>query len=412
MSARTTNRPEATVRPFLFENVSGEEIPAFAAMQMVGDPKGYAQYLLSDPQTSVFEKESHKIFGPPTLFDNELKLFCSKPTSTSEFFQDASRIAFNGPAPVAKGGSGRCHWDQFPAKSLVTNGAIHSVSASLKVVRDSWALKPIGSPSGAFKGLLALEERVSATEGIAIINKPAYPPQKNPLWATGTWKTESKPNDPFPLKITRSGTDATGYHYDSGLAIGSLPSLRLLVPGTYTIRLEGVVERADGTPESLTSVPYRIALVPWSGNAGIGSSQIWSVVGSQIPFARENLARVLISTGPDVYVMETHQFRLVDSFRVTKPVYIIGLQQTLSPFVKAQGTFSVEYNYQQGVSDRFVFNESYFGNWYQNGLFGGYGGYGYFGYGGYGYYGYQNYLFNGVKLRPGGASEYFSTYAS
>lgn len=337
--SRLPSVPEAFHRPFLFKNVSGETIPPFAAMQLVGDPEKWDMTIIDDPNTGEWEKSAHKMVGAQAFFDNEILLFCDKPGIVSELLQDASLIAFNGASPVDKDQKGRCTWGQYPVRAKTSTIVASGLYTNLAVARNTWELSHINSSRGSFRGVLSLEgKEKEAKDRVSFVNVGGLPPTRNPLFVKGVWSTGENPLDQIKFEVTTVGDDAElAYDLRDG-------GLGLAAPGVYQFNIDGIVSTNNLPSTEIDTVPYRIAFEKETDSYGEGFSQIWiPALEGEPEYAKSTLERY----GPvENYQYRQHYFRMNEIIGVKKSVYRPALRQTASPFIKASGQFSVTYNYQ------------------------------------------------------------------
>lgn len=366
-------------RTYMFKNVSKERIPPYAVMQIVSDPDKWDQAYLADKNVATFSKELHRVRGGQSFFDNQLMLFCDKPSILTEFMQDSSTMAFNGPTAVEPGAKGACSWMEYPFLARSYSNVGSDQYDTYYAVRDKWAFTKASSKKGAYVGVQQLRDELKLPKDglVGMFNLSSTAPSFFPRLAQGTWSL-SGTQGPNPLIVTSMNTEAGESAYSASIVYDSKPTLTLLVPGIYDFEYTGKIE-VKNPPNGLTVVPYRIAPVGYyaegKNRQGSGATILWNPEsdGNQ-RYASRTLTKRPVETGGPPVLWEYNEFTLVDKFVVTRPVWFQGIQQTSSPYVQASGKWSVSYKYDLRDSAQVL---ALGGDALGFGEFGGYGGFGY-----------------------------------
>ena len=378
MNGLSSGRSDAK-KTYLFKNVSKERIPPYAVMQIVTDPDKWDQAYLDDKNVAKFSKELHRVRGNQSFFDNQLMLFCDKPSILTEFMQDSSTMAFNGPTAVEPGAKGACSWMQYPFLARSVSSVFSDQYDTYYATRDSWAFAGASSKKGAYVGVQQLRDELKLPKDgvVGMFNISSTPPSFFPRFAKGTWSVSGN-QGPNPLNVTALNTEEAESGFSASIVYDSKPTLTLLVPGIYDFEYTGTVE-VKNPPNGLNVVPYRIAPVGYyaegQNRQGSGSTILWAPEpdGNQLYASRSLRKRPIVADGPPV-LWETNEFTLVDKFVVTRPVWFQGIQQTASPYVQAKGYWQVSYKYDLRDTAQVL---ALGGGALGFGEFGGYGGWGY-----------------------------------
>ena len=408
LTARST---EVAQRSYPFQNVSGEKIPPFAAMQVVGDPKNWKAFA-SDPNNDVVDISFKKIENIATTnqFDNGLQLWCDKPSAVSELFQDHSMIAFNGDSEVGVDSGGRCFFGEYPTRALIR--FVPSLNSSYAPKSGSWYLHQILGRYGTYRAFCDTQQRVTVpVDGkdyeTRVVNITTHHNLKLRPAVLGQFGLDA--NLPGTLNIESSAyqilTD-DGEQFANDLAFGKLPSLTMRVNAKYTFSITAFF-RVQNPPAEAVQIPIQWGITPYSRSdqdkfksdfyefdpdTGRHSYPIWYVQKFKKVDGVVSPINVGETLDPDAEVRwASMRIFYYDRLSVSKAPTTVNVQQFSSPYVQGNGSFQSMMEYDRIGSD--IYEE-----------IAGFNGYGYGAYsnGGYGYWGYNPYNPYNLQELPSG----------
>lgn len=342
-------------RSYPFINVSGEKIPPFAAMQIVGDPVGWKDYVARTDVQSV-DKAFKKIANLSTnQFDNGMQLFCDKPSEVSELFQDASLIAFNSDSEVGIGSGGRCFYSEYPARAAIDG--LPSLTNSFAVKSGAWYLRTVSGTYGAFRAFCDTQQRVSVkTVGsgggvtqIRVANVTAYRNARYSPNGNGSWFVRGVNHIPITNFVNQSNA-ANGLPFADSVVFGTNPTLTLRIAGSYLFTF-GADVQVLAPPLGVNVIPFRIGVEPYQEadrdkfNSSTYTSRTlypsWKMQkyikldnGDARPLGTSEVP----ASGKEVRWARC-KFVYTDQFNVSSGPARLVMWQDLSPYVYGEGSF-------------------------------------------------------------------------
>jgi hypothetical protein len=390
-----TNRStEVAQRSYPFINVSGEKIPPFAAMQIVGDPKNWKAFV-ADPSNDEVDKSFKKIedISRTTQFDNGMQLWCDKPSAVTELFQDHSMVAFNGDSEVGIDDGGRCFFGEYPTRALIRHTP--SLRFSYAPLSGSWYLHPIYGRFGAFRAFCDTEQRVSVPAGgknyeTRVANITTHSNLKLKPGVTGQFELDEN-----ELKILSVGAGmyelySDGDYFSDNMAYGRSPTLTMRVNTAYSFAINAFI-KVKNPPENATLIPVQMGIVPFqSGDQGRYKSEfydngysttypVWylqkfkKVDGVVSPIVADEE----LDSGTEV---RWARIKIIyfDRLIVSKAPAKISIQQVSSPYSQGSGDFTSQMEYDRiGIDIYDQVSAGFQGNYYGvfNGTYGYHSGY-------------------------------------
>lgn len=391
---QTSVSPDVQKRSVPFVNVSGEKVPPFACMQIVDDPKRWKASLSAIP--SEFGKGVFKFnqLGSSGQFANAVSVFCDKPSVASEYYQDPTMMLFNGDSEVAKDGTGRGFYWEYPIRALC-GGQPKGIS-SWAVSRDRWYLQEVNGWFGGFRSVFNgggqivdadFRENGVVTPYQARVYNVVPNVQRTRVIprAEGTFNIAGIGK----FTLARTAISTYGWYTPGGLGIDgiytSTPSLTLNTEGEYIIAMQAVFKTRGTPPASLRSIPFQIDITPYdraSENRFTASAgPLLSLTKLLQPPGTNSWTAGWDDSTPGDKVWARlrvwNQYTVV----VNKAPATLMFHQKTTPYVETpstpgSGRWSTTLMTEDG---------NYYGSWTNNPYYGWAGAWGY-----YGWYGWQN----------------------
>ena len=402
MGNQTSDTDDAVRKSYLFENATKETIPPFAAMQLVTDPSKWRNELLTPEAYSDWTLSAKKVGNAQFLVfeGNKVILFCDKPSVYSEFTQDPGQIAFNGPSPVGPRKRGKCLYGVYPVKALAPGTAFSGT-----VVRSSWILWPgtalnFNIGGGCFSTIGNTGQEVSvdgsglkgpANVALTVLNpKPDRPKSSGSGTFSITGKTITKPPSKLVLKNSVIQDPQSYLYPTNSFVYGGEPTLTLNVPGLYDFTYSGTITATIGTPPELTRLDYNVAPTTWNDGGNTWQSLLYTdqdvnqhyltTMAGTVGYSVPPLQQIISGSSQNGQVWNggpmlpgatrawnSVRFVMRDRILVRSTPVLIGMKQTVSPYVNVTGgTFDVRYDYEAGWRGNINLLDGYFG------VFGGY----------------------------------------
>lgn len=352
----TSRSTEMSQRSYPFINVSGEKIPPFAVMQIVGDPIYWKDYVARTDVQSV-DKAFKKIANLSTnQFDNGMQLFCDKPSELSELLQDASLIAFNGDSEVGIGSGGRCFYSEYPARAAIDG--LPSLTNSFAVTSGAWYLRTFSGAYGAFRAFCDTQQRVSiktvgsggSVTQMRVANVTSY---RNARWTpngNGSWFVRGVNQIPITNFVNQANA-ANGLPFADSVVFGTNPTLTLRIAGSYSFSFSADIQVA-GPPVGVNVIPFRIGVeayeevdrdrvtsATFTSRTALPTWNLQKFIKNDDGSARPLQPSEVPDSGKEVRWARM-KFYYNDSFRVSSGPARLAMLQDGSPYVYGEGSFS------------------------------------------------------------------------
>lgn len=343
---------------FLFKNIGSHVIPPFACMERV-----YDIGKKEDRQdASEFDFYIQRMYPSNKYVGTDPLVMCDRPSVAGEYLQDFSSMAINGPSEVGPGKYGRCSIGQFPVRALVNGWGGGSGLSRLAIVRNEFALVPIGiNKSGsAYATSFNTGQRVAVASSL-FEDKVTRTIQADVMQVIGV----NRPGGPVS-GYGRFGVKGVGQNYIRLLAPEpySTSSTRFLpifgdklleiqTPGRYRFAIDVKVTHLDITPSDVYSLPFRFGILPASpdhysyfrtANSGFrnGRTEFPTFTLNKYFYHDnpsthpENFPYLINPDDPPVGKREIWSYgwlRYTDTFTVTKAPMTLIVKQELSPYI-------------------------------------------------------------------------------